>query len=133
MDDPIPPVTDDETVLRHVPPGSTWVAPGPRLSSMNFNPRPERGETGISVSRLRFTTPAALVARVGDPAGGSLVAEATVADIRRLGFDVVPVPLDDDPGHAEIRPVEPLANRGVRKDLAAVFRFLAPAPPEPGS
>ena len=91
---------------------------------MNFRPRLDLGETGISASREAFTTPAALMARLGNPVAGSRIAWASVAAVRGLGFDVVAVPLPDDPGHAEIRPVEPLADRGNRQELAALFEFV---------
>lgn len=115
-------VRDDELILRHVPGGTTWQAPGPRITSKNFELR--AGETGISVSRQSITSPAALMARLGDPAKGSRI----VAAIRALGLEVVPDPKDYDLGHAEIRDgTASLSSHAVRKELAKLFQFLSPA------
>jgi hypothetical protein len=73
MDD----ITDDEVLLRHIPGGSLWPAPGPRITSANFQLRHDRNETGVSVTRLQFTTPQRLLELVGgDPQKGSRVASA---------------------------------------------------------
>ena len=117
--------SDDEVVLRHIPGGTTFQASGPRITSKNFELRPDRDETGISVSRASITSPDQLMARIGNPANGSRIASAPVADIRALGLDVVPVPLDDDLGHAEIRSAaESLESQSVRKALARLFQFV---------
>lgn len=131
--DPLSPVADDEIVLRHIPGGTTFQAPGPRLTSKNFALR--AGEVGLSVSRAAFTTPAALMARVGDPAKGSRVAHATAGEVRALGLELVPAPLfPDDPGHAEIRPVTAsLDEHTTRKRMALLFEFLPDDPPSAGS
>jgi hypothetical protein len=47
MDD----IADDEDLLRHIPGGSRWQAPGPRITSGNFELRQDRNETGVSVTR----------------------------------------------------------------------------------
>lgn len=118
-------VVDDEMILRHIPGGTTWQAPGPRITSKNFVLRADRNETGLSVSRASLTPPAALLARVGKPELGSRVAEATAADVRALGLEIVPVPLPDDPGHAEIRSgTTDLNDQAVRKQLAVLFQFI---------
>jgi hypothetical protein len=118
-------ILNDELVLRHIPGGTTWQAPGPRITSKNFALRADRNETGLSVSRSSLTSPAALLGRVGKPDLGSRVAEATVADIRALGLEIVPVPLPDDPGHAEIRSgASDLNDQAVRKQLAVLFQFI---------
>ncbi len=121
-DNPIP---DDEHVLRHIPGGTLFQAPGPRITSKNFELRPDRGETGVSVSRAGITSPARLMARLGNPAAGSRIAAASVEDIRALGLEVVPAPIPDDPGHAEIRSgAASLGDQDVRRRLAKLFRFL---------
>lgn len=118
------PVGDDEVVLRHVPGGPTWQEPPDgRITSFNFRPRP--GEYGVSVSRSALTTPAVLMARLGDPASGSRIAAAAVADIRALGLEVVPDPLDDDPGHALIQPTSALATKSSKRRLADLFRYVS--------
>jgi hypothetical protein len=117
-------VQDDELVLRHIPGGPSHQAPPDgRISSVNFRLRPN--ETGYSVSRAGLTTPDQLIARVGNPATGSRVAAARAADIRALGFEVVPDPLPDDPGHAEIRPTTADPNsKAVQRALAALFQYV---------
>jgi hypothetical protein len=118
-------VQDDEIVLRHIPGGTSHqTPPHGRISSVNFRLRP--GETGYSVSRAVLTTPDQLMARLGDPATGSRIAAARVADLRALGFDVVPVPLAGiDEGHAEIRATTVNPNdKPVQRALAALFQYV---------
>jgi hypothetical protein len=123
------PVADDEYLLRHIPSGDRWQAPGPRITSGNFQLRHDRNETGVSVTRLAITSPQRLLALVrADPT--SRVAQVRVGDVRALGLRVVPSPLADDPGHAEIQShVASLDDHAVRKRLAALFQFLLEAPP----
>lgn len=117
-------VGDDETVLRHIPGGPTWqAAADDRPTSANFGPRP--GEDGVSVSRQALTPPAELMARLGDPATGSRIAAAGVAAVRALGLEVVPDPKDYDPGHALIRPVEALATKSAKRQLARLFQYVS--------
>src|SRR5437588_6021751 len=97
-------VADDELLLRHIPGGSLWQAPGPRITSANFQLRHDRNETGVSVTRLNITTPERLLVLVGASRDkGSQVACARTGDIRALGLKVVSKPLADDAGHAEIQ------------------------------
>ena len=119
-------VEDDDVVLRHIPGGTLWQAPGLRITSANFQIRPDRGETGVSVSRLSMTLPEHLFARVGgNKANGSRIASAGVRAIRALGLEVVPDPLPDDPGHAEIRSATArLEERDTRVRLANLFQLL---------
>lgn len=119
-DDVIP---DDEIVLRHIPGGTTWQAPGPRITSKKFELR--AGEAGVSISRSGVTTHDQFMARLGDPAKGSRIAVASVAGIRALGLDVVPDPIPDDSGHALIVSMaSSLKDQPVRKQLAALFQFV---------
>lgn len=116
-------VGDDEVVLRHIPGGPPWQEPPDgRITSLNFRPRP--GEDGLSVSRAGLTAAATLMARLGNPAAGSRIAAAAVADIRALGLEVVPDPIADDPGHALIRPAVALATKTARRDLSVLFRYV---------
>src|ERR1700730_16956453 len=97
-------IADDEDVLRHIPGGTLWQAPGPRITSANFRLRHDRQETGVSVTRRKITTPERVLELMGGSAGeGSRVACVRGADVRGLGLQVVPKPLPDDPGHAEIQ------------------------------
>ena len=125
-------VADDEVVIRHIPGGTTWQAPGPRITSKNFEVRTARGETGVSVSRQALTPPEALMARLGNAAAGSRIAVARVRAIRDLGLEVVPDPKDYDAGHAEIRSgTADVTSQPVRKALALLFVFLPSEPAAP--
>lgn len=120
------PVHDGEILLRHIPGGTTWQAPGPRITSKNFELRP--GETGISVSRAGTTSPDQLMARLGDPTKGSRIAAGSVADVRTLGLEVVPDEKDYDPGHALIcSAAADLKDQTVRRHLAKLLQFLPDA------
>lgn len=121
-------VQDDEVILRHIPGGTLHQAPGPRITSRNFELRLHMGETGLSVSRAGMTSPSALLARVGNVAKGTRVAAITAGELRAVGLEVVPDPLPDDPGHALIRSATAdLFDQDVRKLLTLLFQFLPPA------
>ncbi len=116
-------IADDESLLRHIPGGTTFQASGPRITSKNFELR--AGETGVSVSRQAITSADALMTRLGDPAKGSRIAVASVAAIRALGLEVVPDPKDYDAGHAEIRSgTTDVRSHSVRNQLKQLFSFL---------
>jgi hypothetical protein len=123
-------ITDDEYLLRHIPGGTLWQAPGPRITSANFQLRHDRNETGVSVTRLKLTAPQRLLELVGgSPARGSRVASALVGDVRQLGLRVVPRPLPEDPGHAEIQSDRvSLDDHASRKRLALLFHLLPEEP-----
>jgi hypothetical protein len=113
----------EEILIRHIPGGTTFQAPGPRITSKNFELRP--GEDGVSVSRLSLTTSDQLMRRLGNPATGSRIASVSVAAVRAIGLEVVSDPRDYDPGHAEIRDgAASLVSRAVRKRLSTIFTFL---------
>jgi hypothetical protein len=123
-------IADDEILLRHVPGGTLWQAPGPRITSANFQLRKDRPETGVSVTRLAITSAARLLRLVGgDPAAGSRVGAAKVGDIRALGLCVVARPVADDPGHAEIQSgAASLDEHLTRRKRANLFRLLPESP-----
>lgn len=125
-------IADDEVLLRHIPGGTWWQAPGPRITSANFQLRNDKNESGVSVTRLKITGPQRLLDLLGGSAEkGSRVACVRVGDVRALGLRVVPMPLDSDPGHAEIQSDQSsLDDHACRKKLALLFRFVEPdAPP----
>jgi hypothetical protein len=94
MDD----IADDEYVLRHIPGGTLWQAPGPRITSANFQLRHDRNETEVSVTRSKITTADHLLELVGGNAqAGSRVAAGRVGDVRALGSQVVRRPLEQEP------------------------------------
>lgn len=121
---PTDPIDDSEILLRHIPAGDPWQATGPKITSANFRLR--AGESGISVSRANLTTPEQLLQRLGrDPASGSRVALINVREVRALGIAVVPVPLSDDSGHAEIRSDrESLDRKSIQRQLARLCHFM---------
>jgi hypothetical protein len=91
---------------------------------MNFQVRHRSGETGVSVTRALITGPDRLLTLV-QTNEGSKVAAGRVGDMRALGLKVVPVPLDHDPGHAEIQSDNAsLESELVRKQVARLFRFV---------
>ena len=114
-------VADDEVIYRHVPGGPTWQAPPDnRISSINCRLRPN--ETGLSVSRAAIMSATEVMARLGNPATGSKIAAVAVAEVRAIGLEVVPAPLDGNPGHAEIRSATAdLARKEVQRQLALSF------------
>lgn len=119
-------IADDEILIRHVPGGTTWIAPGPRLTSANFRPREVLGETALSVNRLSTMTPDELSKRMkGSRERGSRVIWATAGAIRSLGLLVRPDPLENDPGHALIDsgPDISLNDRNTQRALGALFQF----------
>ena len=122
MDD----IADDEILLRHVPGGTRWQASVARITSANFQLRHDRNETGVSVTRLRMTTPQHLLKLVGGRREeGSRVAAVLASDVRALGLRVVSVPLPEDPGHAEIQSDRAdLDDHACRKMLSLLFRFV---------
>lgn len=118
-------IGDDELLLRHIPGGTWWQAPGPRITSANFQLRHERNETGVSVTRLQITSPERLLELVGGSTeAGSRVGRVCARDVRHLGLKVVPKPLPEDPGHAEIQSdTASLDDHACRKKLARLFQF----------
>jgi hypothetical protein len=120
----VDPIADEETILRHIPGGTTWQAPGPRITSGNFELRHDRNETGVSVTRLSITTPERLLELVGGSAlQGSRIAQVRVGDVRAPGLRVVSRPLPEDPGHSEIQShTANLDDHAIRKKLACLRR-----------
>jgi hypothetical protein len=129
-------VADDEWLLRHIPGGSLWQAPGPRITSANFQLRHDRQETGVSVTRWKITSPQRLLDLVGGSVqAGSRIACARAGEVRALGLRVAPKPLDADPGHTEIQSDRTsLDDHACRKKLALLFQFVpADVPPSMSS
>jgi hypothetical protein len=106
------PLSDDEVVVRRIPPGSRWFELPDRITSANFKLR--RGERGLSVYRLSVVSPQSVLNQPG-AIPGSRLGFTTVGEIRRmagpggkpLGLDAVVVDDEQDPGHAEIRGPSP--------------------------
>src|SRR5713226_5306938 len=123
MDD----IADDEILLRHIPGGTLWQAQGPRITSANFQLRHDRNETGVSVTRLKITSPHRLLELVGgDAQRGSRVASVRAGEVRSLGLLVVPKPLTEDLGHSEIQSGQAsLDDHACRKKLALLFQIMS--------
>jgi len=120
-------IADDEVLLRHIPSGTLWQAPGPRITSANFQLRHDRNETGVSVTRQSITSAQTLLQLVGGSLErGSRVASVRAGEVRQLGFQVVPKPLPEDAGHAEIQSDKAsLDDHASRKKLALCFQFVS--------
>ena len=129
----VPEIADDEILFRHIPGGTTWQAPGPRITSLNFRPRKVLGETDLSVTRHCYISADQLLALVGgDREKGSRVAWVTAGEVRALGLKVEPKPIEpDDPGHAAIASTEStdLGSQSVQRKLSVLFRFVDNDPP----
>ena len=101
MADGTEPVADHELLYRGIPAASGFydaeVDPSP--SPLAF--RPTRSDTsGLSLSRAKYKS----IAEAGRGREGKqyFVAVLRAGDLRRLGIEVVPRPVEDDPGHCEI-------------------------------
>lgn len=114
------PISDNETLYRRVPPGSSWIKEN-KLTSGNFELKV--GERGVSVSRASITTPQQLLGMRENPTGWC-VAAITAGEVRALGLDVIPAPTQEDAGHAEIIPATSSLSHAVRRRLAKRFRLL---------
>ena len=112
------PITDDEIVYRRVSVKSGWYTPekSPPLSPMAFNPRKD-DTRGLSLVRAKSAEDAAMSPR-GQPC---YVVALKAGDLRAHGIEIVPRPLPDNPGHAEI-PVLTYDNR--RTDVAKGLKLL---------
>jgi hypothetical protein len=121
------PISDDELLMRRIPPGSKWFEPPDRLTSANFKLRPD--EHGISVYRRSIVSEQAVLQKP-ESIPGSFVVTAKVGAIRSLAnaqgeslkLDVVPIDDEVDPGHAEIRGPRPgKLSRSASKALRDLF------------
>jgi hypothetical protein len=78
-------IANEEYLLRHTRGGTKWQAPGSRITSGNFQLRHDRNETGISVTRVKITTPQRLLELVGGSfQQGSRVASVRTGDVRNI-------------------------------------------------
>jgi hypothetical protein len=97
----VDPIADDEVLCRRIPASTGWYGPSrsPPLEPEAF--RPNKNDThGLSVSRQKYKS--VEQAARGQPGKTYFVALLRAGDIRAAGMEVVPRPLPDDPGHAEI-------------------------------
>jgi hypothetical protein len=92
------PISDDEILYRRVPISMEWIDPH-GVSAEAFAPRKE-DHLGLSVFRAKFL-PLEEAAR-GSSKQGYYVLELRAGDLRGAGIDIVPAPIADKAGHAEI-------------------------------
>ena len=101
MSDGSEPIADHEILYRRIPAASGFFDPSvdPRPSPLAFRPT-KNDTTGLSLSRAKYT--ALETAGRGREGKQYYVAVLRTGELRRLGMDVVPRPLEGDPGHCEI-------------------------------
>ena len=92
------PIADDEILYRRVPVSKGWIDEHGVWPDA-FEPRAD-DDTGLSVYRARFVS--LEDAAKGLSKRGYYVLAMRAGDLRAVGIDVVPMPHDDLPGHAEI-------------------------------
>jgi hypothetical protein len=100
MDDGTEPVADDELLYRRISVASGWYSPAAGLKGAAFAPHKTEDETGLSVWRAKYKT----VERAARGRAGKsyYVAILRAGDLTQRGIEVVPHPLSDGPGHAEL-------------------------------
>lgn len=95
------PIGDDELLYRRVPASQNWIDPDAKtIDPLAFRPR-ESDTTGLSVSRAVYATPQEEASR-GSRGRRFYVAILSFRSMHALGIKVVPRPLANYPGHAEI-------------------------------
>ena len=111
-------IDDDELLYRRILVSSGYYSPDTEtISSQAFAPSKEDA-SGLSVSRAKYKSAKdAAHGRNGKPAH---VAVLRASVLRALGIQVVPKPLPDDPGHAEM----PDLNVSNRKENLTIEREI---------
>lgn len=101
MSDGSEPIADDEILYRRIPASSGFYDPDVDSSPSPLAFRPTQLDTtGLSLSRAKYKT----LEQAGQGREGKqyYVAVLRAGELRRLGMEIVPRPLDDDLGHCEI-------------------------------
>ncbi len=126
-------VGSDEIILRRIPPppeNAIQILPDGGYRATSFRLRLRDGELGLSCSRLALTSPRALLDQLrlqGTSVDGWMVCRLLVADVRSLGLEVQHIPLTNDHGHCEIRPISPSTlDKNLTSKLAKKTRILTP-------
>jgi hypothetical protein len=96
------PIGDDELLYRRIPAAQGWFDPlvSPKPVPEAFRPRRD-DLTGLSLLRGEPYNTAEQASR-GLSKGGYYVAVLRAADLKKHGIEVVPRPIEEMPGHAEI-------------------------------
>jgi len=101
MTDGAEPVADHELLYRRIPAASGFYDPqvDPNPSSLAFRPT-KNDKSGLSLWRAEYKS----IEESGRGREGKryFVAVLRAGDLRRLGMEVLPAPLENDPGHCEI-------------------------------
>ena len=100
MEDGSEPIADGEFLYRRIPVSQGWYDQVHGLKPEAFAPHRERDATGISIYRAKYK-PIEVAAR-GQPGKSYYVAVFHAGDLRGNGISVIPRPLPNDPGHAEL-------------------------------
>lgn len=136
MADGSEPIADYEILFRRIPAASGFFDPlvDPNPSPMAFRPTTQ-DLTGLSLSRAKYAT--AEQAGRGREGKRYYVAVLRAGELKRLGMNIVPRPLDDDPGHCEIaeltyanRKAMPYAERQALLAEQLCLRIEGPFPKE---
>ncbi len=95
------PISEEEILYRRIPVSKNWYNPDkdPPLSPEAFNPI-RVDSTGFSITRGKYLS--IQEAAKGSSSGGYYVAVFKAGDLQAVGINIVPRPLNDNPGHAEI-------------------------------
>ncbi len=119
------PIDDDEILYRRVPAKPPFWDPTatPPLSPEAFKPRVD-DTSGLSLGRARYVTPEGEAGKGQGP--GYHIAVVRAGDLRRLGLTVVPRPLEDDPGHAEITEIRYDTRRTTEEERLRICSELKP-------
>jgi len=95
-----------------------------RAVSGRMCPRP--GEDGLSCSRAAITTPADLLALIGDPPGW-MVCEFPADALDGIGLALIPKPTPEDAGHCIVVTKDGAPfGRSAQRKLARITRVLSP-------
>ncbi len=117
-------IGDDEVVILRIPPVNFKDGKpiGLKVRSRHFKIKDD--ETGLSCN-LESEISMKDLANRPEALAGSGVARARVQDIRSLGLSVESAPLEENPGHTEIRSTETasLSDTVVRDKLAELFKL----------
>ncbi len=114
MDNGTEPIADEELLYRRVP--QVWYNDVGGLNSLAFAPHKINDVTGVSLYRAKYKSSEEAAKVKNRPGKSYYVAVLRTGDLRQKGIEVVPRPLPNDPGHAELPDINS-ANRKTGKTL----------------
>jgi hypothetical protein len=125
-----PDIHDEEVLIKHVPVDDIYRGKTPPFVVTSANFELKKDEEGSSVSRLSITSGPLLLCNLKCKVG-SRIGWTSVKSVREQGFEVVPVKLPHDEGHAEIRSAsKSLSKHPDRRSLSRLFKWYS-LDPEP--